>query len=451
MVKIGGGRGENAILLDNSRMYLRIETNDFSTMEVDMFKSIHIENFKAIKSLDIDFSQVNVLIGANASGKTTILQALDFLFNCVSRDVSEYLKDKYKIKNRERELKEILNEIKSQHSERTVRFHSKFEVYDGNTPFEIEWSIEFLITITDVSIKLVNEKIAYRNKLSESELETNEGTEQSPFQTLYSYKTNIGRMFIPAEDKFVRLMYLDRNASILKAIEQDKQSKTYHLLSLIKSFIISSQSFEMLSPEWIKHSSRGKTDTIGRNGEKLAAFLRQLQNGSYQHFLSNVKDIIPNTESISTNVQGRPGWIELILKEVYGANTYSTRSNHISDGMLRILALIAITEMLHKAGMILLDEIEDGLNPQVTSKIIGLLKSYLQGTNRQILLTTHSVVMLMDFKPEEILYVYRDEMGFVQVSKPFIDNHNIKDMLGYLNPGEIWLSSKESELLPDKD
>jgi predicted ATPase len=363
--------------------------------------------------------------------------------------VSEYLKDKYKIKNRERDLKEILNEIKSQHSERTIRFHSNFEVSDGSATFEIEWSIEFLITITDVSIKLISEKIAFRKQLPVKDIKPDESTEQNPIQTIYLYKSNIGKMYIPNEDKFVSLMYLDRNASILKSIEHVKQSKTHHILSIIKSFITSCQSFEMLSPEWIKHSSRGKTNTIGRNGEKLAAFLRQLQNGNYKHFLSNIKDIIPNTEAISTNIQGRPGWIELTLKENFGDNTYSTRSNHISDGMLRILALVAITEMPSKCGMILLDEIEDGLNPHITEKVIKLLESFVRETNRQILITTHSVVILMDFKPEEIQYVYRDSKGFIQITKAFIDNQDIRDMLAYMNPGEIWLSSKETDFIAE--
>jgi len=43
-------------------------------------RRIYIENFKSIKHLELELSPgVNVLVGPNASGKTNILEALDFL------------------------------------------------------------------------------------------------------------------------------------------------------------------------------------------------------------------------------------------------------------------------------------------------------------------------------------------------------------------------------------
>lgn len=43
-----------------------------------MIKKIHIENFKSIKSLDVSLDRINVLVGGNNSGKTSILQAAQF-------------------------------------------------------------------------------------------------------------------------------------------------------------------------------------------------------------------------------------------------------------------------------------------------------------------------------------------------------------------------------------
>lgn len=38
-------------------------------------KSIHIENFKGIKELDVNFSENTKISGQNAAGKTTIFDA----------------------------------------------------------------------------------------------------------------------------------------------------------------------------------------------------------------------------------------------------------------------------------------------------------------------------------------------------------------------------------------
>ena len=41
-----------------------------------MIKSIHIKNFKSIKDINLQFGNLNVFCGENASGKTSIIHAL---------------------------------------------------------------------------------------------------------------------------------------------------------------------------------------------------------------------------------------------------------------------------------------------------------------------------------------------------------------------------------------
>lgn len=43
-------------------------------------KSIEIQNFRSIKSDEIDFKNFNVLVGPNGSGKSTVLNAMNLFF-----------------------------------------------------------------------------------------------------------------------------------------------------------------------------------------------------------------------------------------------------------------------------------------------------------------------------------------------------------------------------------
>lgn len=43
-----------------------------------MIKTIHIENFKSIENMDVPLDRINILVGGNNSGKTSILQAIQF-------------------------------------------------------------------------------------------------------------------------------------------------------------------------------------------------------------------------------------------------------------------------------------------------------------------------------------------------------------------------------------
>lgn len=48
-------------------------------------KKVHIENFRSIKRIDIDFEKLMIFIGQNNHGKTNVLLALDFFFNSASK------------------------------------------------------------------------------------------------------------------------------------------------------------------------------------------------------------------------------------------------------------------------------------------------------------------------------------------------------------------------------
>ncbi len=53
-----------------------------------MIKSIQIQNFKNIRDQQVDFERLTVVVGANASGKTTLLEAVDLAVRCTTDDPS---------------------------------------------------------------------------------------------------------------------------------------------------------------------------------------------------------------------------------------------------------------------------------------------------------------------------------------------------------------------------
>jgi len=56
-----------------------------------MIKKIYIKNFKALKTVDIELSNINIFTGLNGMGKSTMIQALLLL-----RQSSEILSN-YKV------------------------------------------------------------------------------------------------------------------------------------------------------------------------------------------------------------------------------------------------------------------------------------------------------------------------------------------------------------------
>ena len=51
-----------------------------------MIKKLYVDGFKSLNDFEIEFTPFSVVIGNNASGKSTVLQALDFLACSVQED-----------------------------------------------------------------------------------------------------------------------------------------------------------------------------------------------------------------------------------------------------------------------------------------------------------------------------------------------------------------------------
>ena len=63
----------------------------FLLIELDKCR---INNFKSLDKFELNFSQFTCLIGLNSAGKSTILQAIDFISQQMKGDISSWLKDR---------------------------------------------------------------------------------------------------------------------------------------------------------------------------------------------------------------------------------------------------------------------------------------------------------------------------------------------------------------------
>jgi predicted ATPase len=93
----------------------------------------------------------------------------------------------------------------------------------------------------------------------------------------------------------------------------------------------------------------------------------------------------------------------------------------------------------------LLDEIEDGINPSLAANLISYLGSISQDYNKQIIVTTHSPVLLNYFNEDSIVFMWRKRDGSVMARKMF-EAAEMREHLNFMNPGEVWLNLEQYEL-----
>lgn len=384
-----------------------------------MIRSLYIDNFKALNDFTIELKPLTVLIGMNGSGKTTILQALDLISNFTRMDLDTYLE---KRNWRPSELKSKTNK----------KLHMTFKVVFSMNADDIEWTFVLHTIKTKEKINVVSEEIF--NKTKQKLLLSVDSQGISRFNSL--------------ENKMEKFPPLNMTSSFLKNIDSLKDKAKFPELVALIEFMTASDSFELLSTEKMRRSSRGETDTIGMGGEKLAAFIHGLQPEQRRNLSRRLHSYMPFINEVDTEVKGRPGWIEIKVTENFPAEEKSVSISpaHISDGILRMLAISTLQETNKTSGMVLLDEIENGINPHIADKMVNDLIERTKDMNRQIIVTTHSSVMLDYFPPESIIFIWRNGDGVVHSQALFL-NPDLYAQLEYMYPGEVWINMDEKDII----
>lgn len=124
----------------------------------------------------------------------------------------------------------------------------------------------------------------------------------------------------------------------------------------------------------------------------------------------------------------------------------STRN--LSDGVLLFLAFLLLTLGPEPAPILVIEEPETGIHPGLLEKVVALLKGLTSSQHApspvQVILTTHSPVLLNFVDPSEIRVVRRGDEG--TKVRPFQDTEGLDKLLEYQGPGEIWFNLGEEQL-----
>lgn len=167
-------------------------------------------------------------------------------------------------------------------------------------------------------------------------------------------------------------------------------------------------------------------------------------DGSFQRITEQVRRLFPAVANIRVDAFDSSTKI-LGAKLVDGT---VIRAEQMSEGLLYFLAFAAIREVCG-AKLLLVEEPENGLHPARIREIMALLRGLTeQGT--QVLMATHSPLVINELRPEEVSVVTRDVATGTRVT-PMVETANFAERSKVYALGELWLSycdgEAEAELL----
>lgn len=376
---------------------------------LDNFKSLIDFSFPPKKDIQ-DIPAFSCLVGLNGSGKSTILQAFDFLAQLPQGRIDSWL-DKRGWKH---------EELTSKFTKKTTITFSISLLYQGKS---VVWSG----TYNKQAIRCTQEKVTEDDK------------------TIFSVQDGKLNIFIAGESSVIPVKDLLYQGSILSVYKFDVQKAP--AIGAIFSFSQGMKSLELLNPQLIKTRSRA-ADDVGIGGEKLTAFFHGLSTENKRTILTQLQAFYPQVTSILSSSL-RAGWKTITVSESFengSKNRLETETTHLNDGMLRILTIISQMQTNHTC--LLLDEIENGINPELVERLMD----YLVNSKKQVIVTTHSPMVLNYLEDQVaqngVFLVYRNAAGYTRCGRYFQSNRT-REKLRLLGPGEVFVDTTMQEVSSD--
>lgn len=140
------------------------------------------------------------------------------------------------------------------------------------------------------------------------------------------------------------------------------------------------------------------TTDIGARGELLAPFLYRLQvepkhTRNRDAVARALHSVIPTIDALRVDLDPQRGTLDIVVQQE--GTPYSSRV--ISEGTLRVLALCAIAASPWSSSLVAFEEPENGVHPRRIEAIADLLTSLVRRDGRQVVVTTHSPVLVGAF------------------------------------------------------
>ncbi|MDP3093108.1 MAG: AAA family ATPase [Nitrospira sp.] len=174
-------------------------------------------------------------------------------------------------------------------------------------------------------------------------------------------------------------------------------------------------------------------DVLHSNAANIAAFLMDLSNRYTEHYeqiLETVRQVAPFFGTFVLKEVGS-GETQLLWKDRYSDLLYYP--HQLSDGTVRYICLATLLLQPNPPSTILIDEPELGLHPQAIKLLASLLHE--ASDRAQLIVSTQSSVLLDEFEPEQVIVANHQDGETVLARQ---DRSRLEAWLKEYTLGQLW-------------
>ena len=367
-----------------------------------MLSSFTLENFKSYKEATLDLAPMTVLVGANASGKSNLIEALRLL-SWIARG------------NRLGSIRHALrgDECPIRGGVRDLFRGSKRSLQLSCRTTHPDWNL-YSITLErrgDDELHISGEKLAGSNKRVPLFRIVDHDRQTGVIWAAYNNFTRGTNPQAPCNDQESVLLQLQSPARFSPQYE-----KSHELISQISRRYtgwLSRIVFLDPRPSIMRAYGNMGDPVLHGDGENLSGALYNIckePEGKFR-LLEFVKDLPEQDIHDIDFIETPRGEAMVNLVENFGKKRSEYDSALLSDGTLRVLAIAAAALSAPAGGMIVIEEIDNGVHASRVERLLTRLSSIAEERDLRILLTSHNPALL-DALPDEaapqVVFCYRD-------------------------------------------
>lgn len=385
---------------------------------------LKIQNFKSFNELEVDLKAFNVLIGANASGKSNFINIFEFLrdieINGLDNAISmqggvEFFQNINIASSKEFSLKVTCES----YSEFSFPIQETRDLLDIKA-YEVinELSLDF--SDRKRYYKILNDKLIFNCEFEQHERKKNQikgrrwkgeiiaindkGNLKYEMKIPQEIEFNQNKLFLP----YFKGIKLEPNVSLISASFVFFPFKPPNLFEEISIYDFDPKLSKRASP------ISGKSE-LEKDGSNLAIVLKNIlgDENKKREFSNLIQDTISFIKDLEVEKSADKSLL-VRLQESYVKDKYLPAFLS-SDGTINITALI-IALYFEKKTFIIIEEPERNIHPSLMSRIVNMMKEVSK--NKQIIITTHNPEILKYVDLEDILLAYRDRDGFSKITRP---------------------------------
>jgi predicted ATPase len=396
-----------------------------------LIRVIEALNYRCLQYVHQTLDDFRILIGPNASGKTTFLDVVGFLGDLLSEGLDSA------ITNRSTDLHDLFFMGRGNRFELAVELEvpaDRVQMLPAKREYSlVRYEVAVGLSPESDEYHILDEQVVLTNSRSEGPVRSKTRDlfpNPAPSPKTIMHPRTVGRN----KHRAVRKVYegndnfysekgkgagskwapsirLGPRKSALANMPADEEQ--FPISTWLRETLINGTQRLMLNSLALRESSRpGQGRMFKPDGSNLPWVIESLRSRSPERFglwIEQLQTALPDIQDIRT--VELPDTKHRFLQIIYPGGL-KVPSWTASDGTLRMLALTLPAYLPDFEGIYLIEEPENGIHPMAMETVYQALKAVYRA---QILLATHSPVILGCATADEILCFKKDDTGATDV------------------------------------